>query len=109
MARESESAFGVTSRRNFLMSSGALAVGASLGAQVSAFGAAETLAVRGGPKAVTVSSDGATQWPQYGEEEEKTLIELLHSPNYDPNTKLEEEWKEFLGAPFAREIGRAHV
>ena len=34
----------------------------------------ETLALNGGPKAVTASHDDSTTWPRYGAEEEKAVL-----------------------------------
>ena len=89
------------SRRDFLISTGALAAGLTAAAPRAAQ-AAEKLALHGGPKAITVSDDGAARWPLYGEEEEKVILDLLHAPSYDPIDKLEQEWMAFLGAPYAK-------
>jgi dTDP-4-amino-4,6-dideoxygalactose transaminase len=88
------------SRRDFLIASGAMTAGVSLGLSNHAYGASvEKLAVQGGPKAVTVTAADSTKWPQYGETEEQAVLELLRAPNYDPNQKLEAEWAEFLDVP----------
>lgn len=89
-------------RRDFLRSTGALTVGLTLAASQGARGAAEPLALNGGAKAVTVSDAGAWKWPQYGEEEEQAVLELLRAPNYDPIYALEKEWSEFLGVPYCK-------
>lgn len=90
------------SRRDFLISTGALAAGVTLAGQHAAHGAAGKLALHGGPKAITVPDGDAARWPLYGPEEEQAVLDLIRSPNYDPITKLEDEWKEFLGAPYAK-------
>jgi dTDP-4-amino-4,6-dideoxygalactose transaminase len=97
------------SRRAFLKNTGATAVGLYLAgeatamAQPSSSGARhETLALKGGPKAVTVSHGDATRWPRYGEEEEKAVVELIRSPGYGPIAALEEAWKAFHKIPFCK-------
>lgn len=90
-------------RRAFLKTTGAAAAaGIAMAGQRSVSGAAETLAINGGPKAVTVEFGNATKWPQYGETEEQALLELIRRPNYDPNKKLEEEWCAKFEMPYAR-------
>lgn len=91
-----------TTRRSFLKTSGALAAGAAVAAQQRAHAAAESLAVNGGPKAVTVSDSGAWGWPRYGETEEQAVLELVRSPSYDQIAKLEDEWKAAFGHPYAK-------
>lgn len=89
-------------RRDFLVTAGALTAAAALSTPTSAHGAVEKLALAGGPKAVTVSDAGATRWPRYGTDEEKAILELLHAPSYDPIKALEKEWCEYLGVPHAK-------
>ncbi len=89
-------------RRDFLVSSGALAAGLTLAAAPQARAQTEKLAIAGGPKAVTVPDAGVCQWPQYGETEENAVLELIRKPSYDPLVALEEDWKKFLGVPFAK-------
>jgi len=91
----------VKSRRKFLKSSSALAAAVYLGRPASAQAQKETLALKGGPKAVTVSSDDAFTWPRFGVEEEQAMMEFLRKPNYwTENRAFDEEWKEFSGAPY---------
>ena len=90
------------SRRDFLVSSGAMAAGATVAGSRSAYGAVETLALNGGPKAVTASTSDAAHWPRYGETEEKAILELIRNPSYNPIDKLEKEWCDFLGVPYAK-------
>ncbi len=91
------------SRRDFLISTGAMAAaGLTASAPRSARAATEKLALHGGPKAITAPDGDAARWPLYGPEEEQAILELLHAPSYDPIDKLEQEWKEFLGAPYAK-------
>ncbi len=87
-------------RRTFLKSTGAMAAGLCLTSTVSAQG--ETLAVKGGPKAVTASHDDATTWPRYGTEEEQAVLELIRNPNYGPIEALESEWKEQFSLPYCK-------
>lgn len=91
-----------SSRRDFLVSSGAMVAGAVLTGQGRAHAAAEKLAVNGGPKAVTLSSGAASRWPLYGAKEEQAVLELIRSPSYSPIEKLEGQWREFMGAPYVK-------
>ncbi len=90
------------SRRDFLIATGALTAGVSLGIPRPAHGAVEKLAVQGGPKAVTVPQDDAARWPRYGAEEEQAILDLIRAPTYDPIAKFESEWAEYIGVPFAK-------
>jgi perosamine synthetase len=90
-------------RRTFLKSTGALAAGASLAGAVSRPAHADSLAVSGGPKAVTWSDrdhTGAYRWPLYGEEEQKALLQLAASPGYGPLALFERDWKKYTGSPY---------
>src|SRR2546426_1117845 len=61
----------------------------------SARPAIETLAISGGPKAVTVPADRQAEiskWPHYGEEEKRVILELLDSnKSYGEIPLLEKE------------------
>ena len=61
-------------RRDFLVSTGALAAGLTLASAPVAQGAVEKLALNGGPKAVTAPIDEACKWPRYGKTEEKAVL-----------------------------------
>jgi dTDP-4-amino-4,6-dideoxygalactose transaminase len=95
-------------RRGFLKTAGAL--GASLYvAGTSKFTKAaaatektETLALNGGPKAVTIAGGEGQKWPIYGDEEIAAVTELLKSPNYGPVAQFEDAWKEHFGCAFAK-------
>lgn len=89
-------------RRNFLKSTGALAVGVYLGRNGAAGAQSETLAIRGGPKAVTALHDDATTWPRYGAEEEEAVLELVRKPSYGPIDALEREWKKYFNLPYCK-------
>jgi len=97
-----------STRRGFIKTAGAL--GASLylaGASkvkgiVGAQAKQETLALDGGPKAVTAAGGDSQKWPLYGDEEIKEVVELLKSPNYGPITPFEEAWKAYFGCPYAK-------
>ncbi len=89
------------SRRKFLKSTGAIAAAAYLGHPSASHANAETLALKGGPKAVTARDPDAFAWPRYGAEEEKAMVEFVRRPDYwGQNTAFERAWKEFTGAPF---------
>lgn len=105
---------GKDTRRTFLGKTGALAAGlwmagrtgskTAVAAQAKkAKGAKlQTLALNGGPKAVTHSGGNATKWPLYGEEEFQAVMELLHNPNYGPVAQFEEAWKGYFGSPYVK-------
>ncbi|NUQ64321.1 MAG: DegT/DnrJ/EryC1/StrS family aminotransferase [Pirellulales bacterium] len=90
------------SRRMFLKSTGALAAGMYLSGSDTAKAQVETLAMNGGPKAVTASHGDATTWPRYGKEEEEAVVELVRSPGYGPIEALEKDWKGFFGLPYCK-------
>jgi perosamine synthetase len=66
----------------------------------------ETLAMNGGPKAVTVPAAqiaALNQWPRYGAAEKKALHELIDTGRYYQEIPLfEKEWQEYTGAPFVK-------
>ncbi len=90
-----------TDRRTFLKVASA-ATTLSWAGTSTAVGATkkETLALDGGPKAVTAPP--AWRWPLYGDEEEKAMVALTQNPSYAPWARLEEEWKTFTGSPYSR-------
>jgi len=95
-------------RRTFLQSSGALAAGLCLQAGSTASAgeiagpAKETLAVHGGPKAVTHPRPGAWHWPRWGPAEEKAVLDLVRNPSYQPLDALEREWKSLFQFPYVK-------
>jgi len=89
-------------RRTFLKSTGAIAAGVCLAQGGTARAQGETLALNGGPKAVTASHADATTWPRYGEEEEKAVVELVRKPGYGPIEALESEWKDYFKLPYCK-------
>lgn len=93
------------SRRDFLKSTGALAIGlhAAGGSVASAkAGASEQLALFGGPKIVTVPGADAWRWPRYGQAEEEAVLAVVRRPSYDAIAALERDWKEFFGVKHVR-------
>ena len=66
----------------------------------------ETLALRGGPKAVTVPADrqaALTKWPRYGDAEKQTVLALLENTKWYPEIPaFEKELKEYLKVPFTK-------
>ncbi|MFP4503032.1 MAG: DegT/DnrJ/EryC1/StrS family aminotransferase [Candidatus Hydrogenedentota bacterium] len=90
------------SRRDFLYASGALSAGAALSQTRTAHAATEKLALNGGPKAVSMSHGDASHWPQYGKDEEKAILDLLHKPSYSPIDALEKDWREHFGVPYCK-------
>ena len=67
------------------MTTGLAGAGFLLPTTISTAGAprkdAETLALKGGAKAVTASHDDGTTWPRYGAEEEKAVLDVLRKPD----------------------------
>lgn len=93
------------SRRTFIAASGALAAGMAVSR--SARGAKlETLAINGGPKAVTYPANrvaALTRWPRYGKQEKARLHELIESNKfYEELPLFEEEWKAYTKSPFVK-------
>ncbi len=94
------------SRRNFLKSTGVASAGIlmtpafSIGG--SATGMQETLALNGGPKAVTASQDDGTTWPRYGADEERAVLAVLKDPDYKPNDDFEDAWKKRFKVPYCK-------
>lgn len=87
-------------RRSFL-EAGAAVVGSATAAR-----AAETLALNGGLKAVTIPATRLaelTRYPRFGDEEKKALVELLGNGNFYQEIPLfEKELKEHLKAPYVK-------
>lgn len=96
-------------RRDFLRTAGALGAGLVASGAITPAHAAdaaprkvETLALNGGPKAITAPAADATKWPLYGDEEIDIVSKLLRSPGYGPITEFEDAWKAHFGSPFAK-------
>lgn len=93
------------SRRSFMKTGGAALAGLTLAAGGQS-GSLETLAVNGGPKAVTFPEEAfaaLTRWPRYGDAEKQHLHTLIDSNAfYDELPLFEEEWKAYTGAPFVK-------
>jgi perosamine synthetase len=94
-------------RRSFIKTAGAL--GASLYVagtantkRIAHGQAQETLAINGGPKAVTVPAADVAKWPLYGEDEIQAVSELLRAPDYQPIAAFEDAWKAYFGCPYAK-------
>ena len=84
MQRPNADSNSLSARRAFLKSSGGAPAGLYLAGTGSRAGASdgkhETLALNGGPKAVTVTLRNFTRWPVFGEEEEKEVVAYLRDP-----------------------------
>jgi len=92
-------------RRNFLKSGTATAVGLAAAGRASAAAGNETLAIKGGSPAVTypkAKHDEASRWPLYGPEEEQAVLELLRRPTYQPLDELEADWKAYYQMPYVK-------
>lgn len=94
-----------STRRKFLKSTGALAAGLCLTARPEGQAAdvhKETLALNGGPKAVTHPVPDAAHWPRYGRDEEKAVLALVRNPDYAPLDALEKDWKQRFKVPYCK-------
>lgn len=98
----------VTDRREFIKSTGVASAGIVLTASAIATTAKgkpallETLALKGGAKAVTASHEDSQTWPRYGAEEEKAVLAVLRQPDYKANNAFEKAWKEHFNLPFCK-------
>jgi perosamine synthetase len=98
------------SRRNFLQAGGMALLGLALpeGAPAKPQ-ASESLAVSGGPKAVSFPHDqfeALTRWPRYGQAEKDALHRLIDDDKfYEELPLFEKEWQEYTGIPYLR----AHI
>jgi perosamine synthetase len=96
------------SRRDFIKSTGMAGAGLILGPPAITgsdgrlFDFQETLALNGGPKAVTASHEDSETWPRYGAEEEKAVLEVLKNPSYKPNDVFEDAWKKRFNLPYCK-------
>jgi len=85
-------------RRSLVKSAGVVAAGVVVGGATR-----ETLAMSGGPKAVTYPSGKhaqASRWPQYGPADEAAVLDVIRQPNYRPIEEFEKDWREYLGVPY---------
>jgi dTDP-4-amino-4,6-dideoxygalactose transaminase len=96
------SEFRGATRREFLKSTGAIAAGMALASEAAAQAPVEKLAINGGPKAVTAPHDEVVRWPRYGEAEEKSIVELVRKPSYEPIHQFENAWRESFGYPYVK-------
>ena len=65
----------------------------------------ETLAVKGGQKAVTYPAskhNQSSRWPLFGEAEEKAVLQVVRKPSYGPIGLLESDWKEYFKVPYVK-------
>lgn len=87
-----------TTRRTFLTAAGA--------ATTAAGAFQETLAMNGGPKAVTYSparASALSNWPRYGAAEKQALHDLIDSGRfYQELPVFEKEWQDYTKAPFVK-------
>ncbi len=116
MQRQTNDPKPLSGRREFLKSAGGAAAGlclagaASAGAaQPATAGIREILAMRGGPKAVTLTTPlgDFTRWPRFGEEEQTELMTYLRDPDYffgtyGPIVEFEKAWVEYTKTPFCK-------
>jgi perosamine synthetase len=95
-----------TDRRKFLESSTMAVLGLTLPSRARATGSKESLALFGGPKAVTFPSDkieAIVKWPRYGAEEKQVVMNLLETNKwYEEIPALEKEMKEYLNVPHVK-------
>jgi len=88
-------------RRGFVQTAAALSAAALPRAQ-----ARETLALHGGPKAVTLPRErqaAITKWPRYGDAEKQAVLALLENNRWYPEIPaFEKELQEYLNVPFVK-------
>ncbi len=101
MQKRTDHAHARTSRRAFLGTSGALAAGMVL-ARPSASAAAESLAINGGKKAVTLPAGDAGSWPQFGDEEVEAVTAVVRHFGYGEVDAFEKDWQEHFKPPFCK-------
>ncbi len=90
-------------RRRFLKSAGMVAAaGLSFPQSSSARVVKEKLALKGGPKAVTLSSGKASRWPLYGPEEENAVLNLIRNHSYSPIDAFERDWKDYYKTQYVK-------
>ena len=97
-------------RREFVRAGGAALAGLSIAGGRMAAGSQETLAIDGGPKAVTYPADrhaALTKWPRFGAAEKKVLHDLIDNTTdstgfYRELPELEKEWKQYTKSPFVK-------
>jgi hypothetical protein len=91
-------------RRAFVRAGGAVAAG--LGASGLKAQPRETLALLGGPKAVTVPDavqSAITKWPRYGDEEKQAVAALMDNTGwYAEIPAFEKELREYLKVPYVK-------
>jgi perosamine synthetase len=94
-----------TTRRSFVRAGAAAIAGAGVSTGALAR-PAETLALDGGPKAVTTPAARQTElsrWPRYSAEEKKALVDMLDSNKfYEEIPLLENELKDYFKAPYVK-------
>jgi dTDP-4-amino-4,6-dideoxygalactose transaminase len=90
-------------RRNFVQAGAAVA---GLGASALKGNTRETLALRGGPKAVATPRErqaAITRWPRYGDAEKQSVLALLDKTKWYPEIPaFEKELKDYLNVPFVK-------
>ena len=92
-------------RRTFLKSTGTVAAGLSISSALAARGTQQTLALKGGAKAVTLSDTvqgEASRWPRYRSEEEEAVLQLIRNYSYSPIDQFEADWKRYTGSPYVK-------
>ena len=115
MQRQTNDSKSLSGRREFLKSAGGAAAGVYLAGADPLASAQEpvnpvkreTLAINGGPKAVTTPLDTFRRWPIFGEEEEKEIVKYLRDPDYffgtyGPIVEFEKAWSEFTKTPHCK-------
>ncbi len=105
MTTQSSPASPDCNRRTFIKTSGTLVAAMAAGPAFAA-SQSETLAINGGPKAVTLPAarqTALTRWPRYGAAEKNRLHELIDNNQFYQELPLfEKEWKDYTKAPFVK-------
>ena len=97
---------GKTDRRAFLEGGTAAVLSLAMPGRGRAARGNESLALSGGPPAVTVPSDkieAIVKWPRYGAEEKQAVMNLLENNQwYEEIPALEKDMKEYLQVPYVK-------
>ena len=104
--KETETKPGKTTRRTFLQAGSVAFLGLKSPARAPASWPGESLAVSGGPKAVTFpaeKTEAVVKWPRYSEEEKSAVMRLLENNKwYEEIPALEKEMQEYFNMPYVK-------
>jgi perosamine synthetase len=106
MKKPAENSSTKLTRRTFIKSGTVAVAGLTVADYGFAAPKAETLAVSGGPKAVSFPRDqfvALTKWPRYGDAEKTAVCKVLESNEfYQELPAFEKEWQAYTKSPFVK-------